>query len=235
MAFNSYSGGDIFNFDNSNPSNLTVSFDNSSQVLAQHNEEEDTHMTADELMDDISSIDNDILSARFDKSLSQDQILDRINSLMEQRNKLTDRLQKVRNSDFKEFVDSLNLQDLQITPFFPGSRRCKLQINNEASSEIIKAQTNEPQKKWGVNLFKRKTPNDQGNNNGSRSNFYTDKQIDQYIMQYKNFNANIRSNLQVELSRLEKKKFLSPDEIAAKLRIDAELEELDIFSGVKKQ
>lgn len=234
----SYAGKDaIFNIDDVRQSGSTVSFTNSSQIplTNEDDNEEDENLTPDEILNDISEIDSEIFGIRFNKALTNDQIIEQINKLMERRNKLSDQLQKVRNSEFKEFVESLKLHDIQITPFFPAPRRCKLQIDNEASKEILKAPSNEPQKKWGINLFKKKTQNEvQQSPNSSRSNFYTDKQIDQYALQYRAFNANIRANLQAELARIEKKKFLSPDEIALKLRIDAELQQLDYFSNSHK-
>lgn len=236
----SYSGNDaIFNMGDMHPPGSTVSFDNTSQNISFDNEEnsddDDTSLTPDEIMNDISEIDSEIVGIRFNKSLTNDQIIEQINKLMEKRNKLSDKLQKVRNSEFKEFVESLNLHDVQITPFFPAPRRCKLQIDNEASKEILKAPSAEPQKKWGVNLFKKKSQTDLPEYpSGSRSNYYTDKQIEQYALQYKAYNSNLRSNLQAELAKIEKKKFLSPDEIALKLRIDAELLQLDSFTNSKK-
>ena len=236
---NGYGENDpMIDLEETKPTNSSVSFSNSSQICPLENDDdddEDTSETPDEIMNDISEIDSEIVNIRFNKSLTNEQIIEQINKLMERRNKLSDKLQKVRNSEFKEFVESLNLHDIQITPFYPAPRRCKLQIENEASKEILKAQSNEPQKKWGINLFKKKNLNEaQDNPNSSRSNFYTDKQIDQYALQYKAFNSVIRSNLHAELAKIEKKKFLSPDEIATKLRIDAELEQLDIFSNTKK-
>ncbi|OHT14145.1 hypothetical protein TRFO_03185 [Tritrichomonas foetus] len=191
-------------------------------------EEEEDNRTIDELMDDISDLDSEITKIRFDKNLSKDEILEKINDLMEKRNSLNDKLQNSRNAEFKAFVESLNLQDIHIVPFFPAARRCKLQVNNELSNEILKAPPVETQKKWG--LFKKKP----SNSDLHASSKVNEDVLNKLLKQHREFTENKRSKLQSDLHQLEKKKYLSPDETATKLRITAELNQLDKFSGAKK-
>ena len=213
---------------------LFDTYSSKEQSNDEDNDDDINERTVDDLMSEISDIDREITSIRFNKQLDKNQIIEEINKLMERRNKFTDVLQSKRTTEFKEFVNSLNLPELHITPFFGGPRKCTLQISDEAANEILKSPPVEAQKKWGVGLFRRKsTTPDEGNQNSSH-NYYSERQVAQLNSQYKEFNASIRAKLVPELEKLQKKKYFSPDDIAAYMRINAELEELERFSHEKK-
>ena len=189
-------------------------------------EEEIDERTPEEIMNDIEEIDEEMLSVRENPNLSDEQKLEQINDLMEKRNEHSDKLQERRNSEFKAFVESLNLAQIHVTPFFPAPRRCKLQVHNEAANELLKAPTVESQKKWGKGLFKKKTDDDNNSH---------DTEIQNLSRIQKGYNSQRIDKLQKELATLTKKKYLSPDDMATKLRIKAELSEFERFCGVKIQ
>jgi hypothetical protein len=91
-------------------------------------EEDDIELTVDELMSEMTSIDQEIYAVRFNRALTPSAILERLAGLMETRNRLNDKLQRARAAEFRSFVESLNLAGLQMRPHFTA-RRCKLTLD----------------------------------------------------------------------------------------------------------
>ena len=173
-------------------------------------EEEVADRTAEEILLDINLLDEEIYDVRFKRGLDSEAILEKLSELMERRNALNDKLLAARNSEFRAFVESLELGKEKIIPFFPTARKCKLRVNNDEVAAIL---NNPPVVKSG--LFKKS-----GLSGLAADNFT---------------NCEARAKeINKELSILKKKKLLSPADVARKDRLEAEMEELQRFLPHKK-
>jgi phosphoglycolate phosphatase-like HAD superfamily hydrolase len=146
-------------------------------------EEDDGDLTAEELLTEITTIDEAIHAARFTGGLAPPEIMERISQLMERRNRLNDRLQRARATEFRAFVDSLNLAALGIRPHFTA-RRCKvsLEAGDPDPAEMAAAAAAAHARK---------------------------------------------AELERDIGLLQKKKFLSPGDVARKLRAEAEVRQIE--------
>lgn len=170
----------------------------------------DDDRNADEILLDMNQIDEEIYDVRFKQGLQPDEILEKISELMERRNHLNDKLQKARNSEFRQFVDSLQLGKEKLVPFFPTTRKCKLRVSHDEAAALI---NNPPVVKSRVL-----------------------KKSGLYGLAADNFvRCDARAKeINTELSVLRKKKLLSPSDVARKDRLEAEMDELNRFLQHKK-
>ncbi|KAK8899922.1 hypothetical protein M9Y10_002245 [Tritrichomonas musculus] len=193
--------------------------------------EGDTTRPIEAILGEIETIDVSLIDTRFKSpDLDERQIVDKLSQLLVQRNKLVDELSKARAKEFHDFISSLNFQELQITPFFPVPRRCKLQLNNPISGELIKAHEDEtptnPWKKMLSSFMKKKE--EEKHNQTQTAITSLQKRQQNIIMEKKN-------EIQNEISRLQKKPILSPTDIALKVRLQSELDELEKFEIGKRK
>ena len=192
---------------------------------------EDTSQPIEVILGEIESIDIELIDTRFKSTnLDEHQIVAKISELLDQRNKLVDELSKARAKEFHEFIESLNFQELQITPFFPVPRRCKLQLNNPISGELIKSHEAEsatnPWKKMLSSFMKKKEEEKQSQAQNALSSLQKTQQ--DIIIQKK-------TEIQNEIQKLTRKPILSPTDIALKVRLQSELEELEKFEIRKRK
>ena len=166
-------------------------------------EEEIDDRTAEEILFDLNRIDEDMMRIRFDQSLSDNAILDQLVELMEQRNTLSDKLQRARGAEYKRFVESLDLKKLHIVPFFPAARKCKLQINDDDVSRLVNYPPQPKKKAFG----KYEAPPGIA---GENFHHCEDRM----------------KQVSAELDLLQRKKYLSPLDSAKKLSLEAEVAEL---------
>lgn len=176
------------------------------------------------ILNDIESIDVSMIDIRFKSPhLTNFQILDKLSELIEERNRLADELSKAKAKEFHAFIDSLNLPEIQICPFYPVPRRCKLQLNNPTSGELIKvheSETNNPWKKMLSSYIKKK---EEEHNTETKVALAMLQTTQQRII------AEKKVTLQDEIQRLSKKPILSPTDLALKIRWKSELEELEKY------
>ena len=193
--------------------------------------EGDTTRPIEAILGEIETIDVSLIDTRFKSpDLDERQIVDKLSQLLVQRNKLVDELSKARAKEFHDFIASLNFQELQITPFYPVPRRCKLQLNNPISGELIKLHETEspsnPWKKMLSSFMKKKEEEKQTQAQTALSSLQTTQQ--NIIMQKK-------TEIQNEIQKLQKKPILSPTDIALKVRLQSELVELEKFQVGKRK
>lgn len=174
-------------------------------------EEEKDYRTAEEIMVEISQLDLHIVEIRSSKQFPPTEKLEQISELMENRNVLIDELQEVRSHEFHEFVDSLKLNEIRLHPFFPGPKRCKLQVLNEKANDLLKEPL--PPK---PSLF-------------SKKNTAPLSPIAQLSVQRQEQITRLLEKYNKELKVLSKKKLLSPQETARKLRLECEIKSLEQF------
>ena len=180
---------------------------------------------------EIESIDVALIDTRFkSQNLDERQIVDKLSELLEQRNKLVEELSKARAKEFHDFIASLNFQELQITPFYPVPRRCKLQLNNPISGELIKTHEDEcatnPWKKMLSSFMKKKEEEKQSQAQNALSSLQLTQQ---------NIISQKKTEIQNEIQKLTRKPILSPTDIALKVRLQSELEELEKFEIKKRR
>ena len=169
-------------------------------------QEEEDELNVESAITELSLIDNQIVEARFATDKTQDKVLDELSDLLEQRNVLVEKLQKAKQREFKEFVDSLNLQEIGIMPYFPVGRKCRL-TTKDPNAEFI----NKPPEFEKSFLKKNKKPK-------AGTNQIT---IENYQIWSKR-----SEEIEKELVAYKKKKILSPTDKAHKLRLEAELQEI---------
>ena len=178
----------------------------------------DRQMTArpsDVIVSEIERIDVRLFDVRFNcKDLSQDQILAQLTELIEQRNQLTDELQNARKNEFKEFIDDLNLKDIDITPFYIASRRAKLSLGNSAAAQLAKTtggQTGGDPWRNMLRSFMSKSKSSEAH--GIPADLLQQRQriVDKR-----------KSVIEPQLAILARKPMLSPTDVASKCRLEGE-------------
>ena len=172
-------------------------------------QEEEEELTAEEAITELSYLDTQIIEARNAKDKSEDQILEELSSLIEKRNILVDQMQKAKQKEFKEFVDSLNLQEMGIMVYFPVGRKCRL-ATKDPNAEFI----DKPPELEKSFLKKNRKPK-------AGSNPLTVEHYEYWLKR--------SEELDKELVFYQKKKLLSPSDKAHKLRLEAEKKEIDNF------
>lgn len=155
-------------------------------------------ISADDAIAQLSSIDALIIEARNKKDTTDMQKLEEISKLIETRNKLVDKLHEAKSSEFKEFVESLNLKALHVQPFYVTNRKCRLGSEFEPYDVITKP----PQKK---KMFSKPPP------------CHPDQQLNFDIITKR------KKDAEKELLKYTKKPILSPQDHAHKLRLEAEI------------
>jgi hypothetical protein len=157
-----------------------------------------------EALEDIRGIDNEILRIREDKKLDRNQKMEQMSALMQRRNDLTDRLQAARVREFRGFVDSLNLKEIGITPFFPTQDpRSNLTIDGDLLVNMAELSVKGPEASI---IAREKLARD----------------------------AVRKAELRKDLMNIEQKERahpLSPQDFARKLRCVAELKEIEKTQG----
>ena len=171
--------------------------------------EEDEILSADQAITEVSILDSQIIEARNAKDKTNEEKLEEISNLMEQRNALVDKLQKAKQAEFKEFVESLNLKEIKCSPFFPVGRKCRISTNDPDAELVEKPPEFEKS-------FFRKNKNPKANSNPITVENYE-------------FCAKRLKDVESKLEIYKKKKILSPQDRARKFRLEAEKGELVKF------
>jgi hypothetical protein len=96
----------------------------------------DPHAPADgsnafSLQGDLTRLDAEIRRVRFDESLSPEECLCQLSELMQERNRLFDRLREAKVHCFKEFVQDLHLRGIGAQSVFGQGRRLRIMTQDQ--------------------------------------------------------------------------------------------------------
>ena len=171
-----------------------------------------TERPSDVIVADIERIDVRLFDVRFNSNLPQNEMLKQLTELVEQRNKLTDELQAARKTEFKRFLDGLNLKELDITPFYVSSRRAKLSIGNTHAQQLTRTVSN-PGDPWRKML---RTYVSKSKGNGP------DAAVAQLVQARQRMIETKKAEIERQLSILMRKPMLSPTDVASKCRLESE-------------
>ena len=184
----------------------------------------------DLIVNELQGLDIDIVNVRFNSpNLSEAELISRLSEMMNRRNNLVDELQKARAAEFRNFIESLNLKDIQIQPFYPVPRRCKLQLHNPESTELVNMHDEAPTNPWKKMLssFMKKKQDEKKDE--------TKNTLSMLMARQQNIIAEKKAELQNEIKKIAAKTFLSPTDIAQKARFESELTQLEKFEIGKKK
>ena len=99
--------------------------------------EEDSTFRFESLFQNLTDIDDEIRRIRYDNSIKRDDKIDQIIELFNKRNEAYDKIQSLKSKEFNDFLSSLNLADMNLTPFHPIPTRCKFIVQDEEIASII--------------------------------------------------------------------------------------------------
>lgn len=187
-------------------------------------------LNTEDFLNEISDIDAKIVNVRFSENLSNDQIIDKLSSLMERRNHLQDKLQSTKAKEFRNFIESMNLHEINVKPFYPAPGRCRLQVNDKLVNEMMEFRVVEEEKTLNkfINFFKKK--NDEINaDNESKSDAVV------MLEKYHDYMKSKNDELEKEKKYFNGKKYLSPEDNAKKLRVEAELKASPKYDKIKRK
>lgn len=184
--------------------------------------------TIDNIVDEIARLDEQMIDIRFKSSQSNDQVIEMISQQLNHRNELTEELQRLRAKEFHSFIDSLDLKAIQITPFYPVPRRCKLQLTNPESTELVRTDDEQPSDPWKKMLSTFIQKKSQTSQEKTKTAIGILAEEQQRIILEK------KEEIELAIHKLESKPMLSPTDIAHKMRLSSELEELSKFQKGKK-
>lgn len=183
-------------------------------------------LSAADFLNEISDVDAKINAVRFSDNHSVGQIIDRISALMEHRNHLHDKLQEAKARELKAFIDSMALADIGVKPFYPAPERCRLQVSDALVNEMMRHSDIEEERALTrfLGLFRKRE--------------ICDEAGDDVVAMLERYHAHVcgrRNELEAERSYFAGKRFLSPEDAARRLRIEAELRALAKYDKVKRK
>ncbi|KAK8846119.1 hypothetical protein M9Y10_020122 [Tritrichomonas musculus] len=178
--------------------------------------------TSRSILQQIFNIDTLISQTRFDKMKSNEQIINEISSLLNQRNELYINLMKKRSDELHGFVNSLDLNLIQMHPFYPVPTRCKFIVQNEQVQEAVdtipEPSTNPWQKLLSTFMNKSETIKHKK----------VKSQLSELEMEHLKIVEERKAYLTQQMQNFSSKKHLSPMDYAEKCRIESELADIEI-------
>lgn len=180
---------------------------------------EDDEKNPMQIMQEMKQIDAEMKRIRFAPDISNEEKIDTISELMLSRNKLYDQLQAQKAKEFKEFIATLKLIELEVQPFYPVPRRCKLLVQNEEATQLVNEKVEEtPWQKLFSSYVKKKE------NKRKKS---TQKALNGFAAERNRILEGKRDRAQEHLHRLANQHSLSVSELAEKFRLQTEVEECE--------
>ena len=145
-----------------------------------------------DLQAELEDIDRGISAIRFNQHLSAMEKIALIDREFELRNEKYVELQQERALEFKDFVDSLRLKEINAEPFFTIPTRCRLILQNERSLKVLKTPKMGPMGRM-AHKMKKKSQNS------------LDELIEQLIFDQSSKDSQRKKDLRAKINDLSKK------------------------------
>lgn len=179
---------------------------------------------------DMIDLDKQIYSIRFDNSKSREEILDEIVILFQKRNEIYNQIMKSRADELHSFVNSLNLPEIQIQPFYPVPNRCKFIVQNEHIVQIVNGEQAPAVNPWQKMLSKFVKKKE----HSKKKRVYS--QLSALEAEHLKIIENRKLIVEGQVENLNSKKNLNAFEIAEKCRLDSELADIEnTLKTIKKK
>lgn len=166
------------------------------------------------IQSDIDDIDRGLMAIRNNPYITNNEKLKIIKKGFEKRNELYDELLQQRINDFKKFVDSLDLEYIDIKPYYPVPQRARLTLTDPYTTKLGESRKKGPLDRKIYEYFHK------GKASGEQD------ELERLLYLESKMLSERKANYRQIIANLKKKAVLKNSEYAELARLEAELNEI---------